>query len=71
MSKYDEGFCEYPAHVTNNFVKAAEVTKKLHCTLEEAFKFLAEDEKEVYAGEDQSSLIQFRLQKSKYKLTYN
>lgn len=52
MSKYDEGFCEYPAHVTNNFVKAAEVAKKLHCTLEEAFKFLAEDKKEVYAGED-------------------
>lgn len=43
--KHDEGFCEYPACVTNNFVKAGELTKKLGCTLEEALELIAEDEK--------------------------
>lgn len=45
MSKYDEGFCEYPTHVTESYVKAAELMKKLDCSLSEAFEILAEDEK--------------------------
>jgi hypothetical protein len=45
MSKYDEGFCEYPTHVTESYVKAAELTKKLGCSLSEAFEILAEDKK--------------------------
>lgn len=51
MSKYDEGFCEYPEHVTNSFVKAMELIKKLGCTLEEALELLAEDKNDVYTGE--------------------
>lgn len=43
MSKYDEGFCEYPEHITNGYVKAAELTKKLNCTLEEAFELLKKE----------------------------
>lgn len=43
MSKYDEGFCEYPEHVTNSCIKAMELTKKLGCTLEEAFELLEEE----------------------------
>jgi hypothetical protein len=44
MSKYDEGFCEYPEHVTNSYVRAMELTKKLGCTLKEAFELLAKEE---------------------------
>jgi hypothetical protein len=43
MSKYDEGFCEYPEHITNSYVKAMELTKKLNCTLEKAFELLEEE----------------------------
>lgn len=45
MSKHDEGFCEYPIHVTESYVKATELMKKLDCSLSEAFEILAEDKK--------------------------
>ena len=45
MTKYDEGFCEYPKHVTETFVKVGELMKKLGCTEAEAFQILAEDER--------------------------
>ena len=45
MTKYDEGFCEYPKHVTETFVRVGELMKKLGCTEAEAFQILADDEK--------------------------
>lgn len=45
MTKYDEGFCEYPKHVTETFVRVGELMKKLGCTEAEAFEILAEDER--------------------------
>ena len=64
MLKHDEGFCEYPEHVTNNCVRAMELTKKLGCTLEEAFELLAEDEKidRMTVAEAQADLTQEQKQ---------
>lgn len=62
--KHDEGFCEYPEHVTNTCVRAMEITKKLGCTLEEAFELLTEDEKidKMTVAEAQADLSQEQKQ---------
>lgn len=58
MTKYDEGFCEYPKHVTETFVRVGELMKKLDCTEAEALELLAEDEKidKMTVAEAQSDL---------------